>query len=162
MSTTSHRGSGRSRPASARRVRVLLVDKERAVRRAVRDLLDLDPAVSVAGEAATLAKGRLLIAELRPDVVILEPQLPDGDGLELCRSVPADAATRFLILTSDVSAGAMLDAVGAGAAGYIVKDLTGLALADSVKAVAAGESYLDGHATPVLMREFRRRALAER
>ncbi|MBF6132447.1 response regulator transcription factor [Nocardia otitidiscaviarum] len=161
MSTTSHRGSGRSRPASARRVRVLLVDKERAVRRAVRDLLDLDPAVAVAGEAATLAKGRLLIAELRPDVVLLEPELPDGDGLELCRSIPADA-TRFLILTSDVSAGAMLDAIDAGAAGYIVKDLTGLALADSVKAVAAGESYLDGHATPVLMREFRRRALAER
>ncbi|WP_306364091.1 response regulator transcription factor [Nocardia sp. CC227C] len=162
MSTTSHYRSGHPRPAARDRVRVLLVDKERAVRRAVRDLLDLDPAVSVAGAAATLDQARLLIAELRPDVVILEPQLPDGDGLELCRSLPGADATRFLILTSDISAGAMLDAVGAGAAGYIVKDLTGLALADSVKAVAAGDSYLDSHATPVLMREFRRRTLAER
>ncbi|MGW3542012.1 response regulator [Nocardia niigatensis] len=141
----------------------MLIDRDRAVRDAVADLLELDSAISVVGEADSLAGALIILPELEPDVVILDPRLPDGNGLQICRNLEAaSAATRCLILTSEVEPEPMLEAVRAGAAGYMIKDLTELAIADTVKAIAAGQSRLDGRSTQVLMHEWSRRHLNER
>ncbi|WP_051179789.1 response regulator [Nocardia concava] len=146
-------------PATTPRpVRVVLVDRDRTVRDAIADLLEIDPTIAVVGEADTVHGALVLVSDLAPDVVILDPRLSDGDGLRICRNLKAaNALTRCLILASQVEPEAMLDAVHAGAAGYMIKDLTELALGDAVKAIAAGKSRLDSHSTPVLMHEFRRR-----
>ncbi len=151
MTSHPHSLSRPDRPPPSLRcpVRVVLIDRDQVVRDAVADLLELDPAVSVVGEADTRARALALLPGLKPDVVILDPRLPDGNGLEICRKLhSANAATRCLILSADVEPEAMLAAVDAGAAGYMVKDLTELALADAVKAIVAGQSRLDSHATP--------------
>ncbi|QVI19431.1 response regulator transcription factor [Nocardia tengchongensis] len=148
------------RPPLSRRhpVRVVLIDSDRSVRAAVADLLEVDPAVSVVGEADTLDRALTLVAGTKPDVAVIDPRLPDGDGLDICRTLRAGGAvTRFLILTADIEPGAMLAAVDAGAAGYILKDLSELALADAVKAIAAGQSRLESHTAPMLMRQARGR-----
>ncbi|MFJ9371715.1 response regulator [Nocardia sp. NPDC101769] len=150
--------SGLVRPPPSRRhpVRVVLIDSNRAVRDAVTDLLEIDPAVSVVGQADTFARAMTLLSGLEPDVAVIDPRLPDGDGLDLCRQSQATGAvTRCLILTSDTDPDAMAAAVDAGAAGYIIKDLTDLALGDAVKALATGRSHLDAH-SPALIHEARR------
>ncbi|MVU77562.1 response regulator [Nocardia sp. ET3-3] len=155
--TTTSRPDPRA-PTPQHPVRVVVVDRDRTVRDAIADLLEIDPTISVVGEADTLHRALTLLPGLAPDVVIIDPRLPDGDGLRICRNLKATkAATRCLVLTSQVEPEAMLDAVHAGAAGYMIKDLTELALGDAVKAIAAGKSRLDSHSTPVLMNEFRRR-----
>lgn len=84
--------------------------------------------------------------ELAPDVVILDPRLPDGDGLDICRKLhAANISARYLILTADTDPHTMLGAVHAGASGYLIKDLTEHALAETIKAIATGRSHLDGH-----------------
>lgn len=163
--TITHPATSRPDPPAPtpRPVRVVLVDRDRTVRDAIADLLDIDPTIAVVGEAETLYRAHKLLSELAPDVAIIDPRLPDGDGLRLCRNLKAaKSATRCLILTSQVEPEAMLDAVHAGAAGYMIKDLTELALGDAVKAIAAGKSRLDSHSTPVLMHEFRRRHTGQR
>ncbi|MEV6101501.1 response regulator [Nocardia sp. NPDC051981] len=78
--------------------------------------------------ADTLDRALVLMAGLEPDVAVIDPRLPDGDGLDLCPHLQASGAgTRCLILTCDTEPDAMLAAVEAGAAGYIVEDLTDLA-----------------------------------
>lgn len=71
-------------------MRVALVDTDREVRHALRDLLECDVAVEIVGDAHTLATTRELLPRLRPEVMILDPHLPDGDGLDLCRAARAE------------------------------------------------------------------------
>ncbi|MEV6103015.1 response regulator transcription factor [Nocardia sp. NPDC051981] len=151
-------GSVRPPPSRRHPVRVVLIDASRTVRDAVADLLEIDPAVSVVGQAGTLDRALPLLAGLEPDVAIIDPRLPDGDGLELCRHLRATgAATRCLILTSDTEPDAMLAAVDAGAAGYIIEDLTDLALGDAVKSLAVGRSHLGPHSPAVRHEACRQR-----
>ncbi|MEO8814497.1 MAG: response regulator transcription factor [Mycobacterium sp.] len=137
-------------------IKVFLVDDHEVVRRGLIDLLGADPELDVVGEAGSVAEALARIPALRPDVAVLDVRLPDGNGIELCRDLLARMPElRCLILTSFTSDEAMLDAILAGASGYIVKDIKGMELARAVKDVGAGRSLLDNRAAAALMAKLR-------
>ncbi len=137
-------------------VRVFLVDDHEVVRRGLIDLLSSDPDLEVVGEAGSVVQAMARIPAAKPDVAVLDVQLPDGNGVELCRDLlSALGDLRCLMLTSYTSDEAMLDAVLAGASGYVVKDIKGLELAQAIKDVGAGRSLLDNRAAAALMAKLR-------
>jgi DNA-binding NarL/FixJ family response regulator len=96
------------------------------------------------------------IPAAQPDVAVLDVRLPDGNGVELCRDLLARMPDlRCLMLTSYTSDQAMLDAILAGASGYVVKDIKGMELAQAIKDVGAGRSLLDNRAAEALMAKLR-------
>jgi two-component system response regulator DevR len=122
---------------------VFLVDDHEVVRRGVADLLESESDLRVVGEAGTVAEARTRIPATRPDVALLDVRLPDGSGIDLCRHLRATVpSVACLILTGYDDDQAVLSAVIAGAAGYVLKDIRGSTLIDSVRAVAAGRSLL--------------------
>jgi len=137
-------------------VSVFLVDDHEVVRRGLIDLLRTDPELDVVGEAGSVAEAMARIPTARPDVAVLDVQLPDGNGIELCRDLLSSMADlRCLMLTSFTSDEAMLDAILAGASGYVVKDIKGMDLARAIKEVGAGRSLLDSRAAAALMAKLR-------
>jgi two-component system NarL family response regulator/two-component system response regulator DevR len=132
-------------------LKVFLVDDHEIVRRGLIDLLESDPELTVIGEAGDVAQAMTGIRELRPDVAVLDVRLPDGNGIELCRDLLAGIdGLRCLILTSYNDEHAMLDAILAGASGYVVKNIKGMELAAAIKQVGAGKSLLDNRAAAAL------------
>ncbi|HYB35830.1 MAG TPA: response regulator transcription factor [Mycobacterium sp.] len=137
-------------------VRVFLVDDHEVVRRGIVGLLESDPELEVVGEASSVAEAMARVPAATPDVAVLDVRLPDGSGIELCRNLLSDLPDlRCLMLTSFTSDEAMLDAVLAGASGYVVKDIKGMELAQAIKDVGAGKSLLDNRAAAVLMAKLR-------
>ncbi len=137
-------------------VKVFLVDDHEVVRRGLIDLLGADPELDVVGEAGSVAEAMVRIPATNPDVAVLDVRLPDGNGIELCRDLLSRMPDlRCLILTSYTSDEAMLDAILAGASGYVVKDIKGMELARAVKDVGAGRSLLDNRAAAALMAKLR-------
>lgn len=137
-------------------ITVFLVDDHEVVRRGLIDLLSSDPDLDVIGEAGSAAQAMAQIPALRPDVAVLDVRLPDGNGIELCRDLlSAMPDLRCLMLTSFTSDEAMLDAILAGASGYVVKDIKGMELAKAIKDVGAGRSLLDNRAAAALMSKLR-------
>ncbi|TQR86849.1 response regulator transcription factor [Mycobacterium hodleri] len=135
---------------------MFLVDDHEVVRRGLIDLLGADPELDVIGEAGTVADAMARIPALRPDVAVLDVRLPDGNGIELCRDLLSRLPDlRCLMLTSFTSDEAMLDAILAGASGYVVKDIKGMELAKAIKDVGAGRSLLDNRAAAALMAKLR-------
>ncbi|WP_187689268.1 response regulator [Nocardia wallacei] len=139
-------------------IKVFLVDDHEIVRRGLVDLLNDDPELTVIGEAGSVREALARIPALRPNVAVLDVRLPDGNGIELCRDLLSQLdELRCLIFTSFTDDQAMLDAILAGASGYVVKDIKGLELARAVKEVGAGRSMLDNRAAAALMQQLRRR-----
>jgi two-component system, NarL family, response regulator DevR len=137
-------------------VRVFLVDDHEVVRRGLVDLLGSDRELEVVGEAGSVGEAMVKIPALRPDVAVLDVRLPDGNGIELCRELLSDLPElRCLMLTSYTSDEAMLDAILAGASGFVVKDIKGMELAKAIKDVGAGKSLLDNRAAAALMAKLR-------
>ena len=132
-------------------VRAFLVDDHEVVRRGVAEVLEDDPGITVAGEAGSCAEALARVPAVRPDVVLLDMRLPDGDGADLCRRLLERApALRCLVLTSYSEQDALDAAVRAGAAGFLLKQVRGPALVSAVLTVAAGGSLFDdvGPAAP--------------
>lgn len=137
-------------------IRVFLVDDHEVVRRGLIDLLSADPELDVIGEADSVAQALARVPASAPDVAVLDVRLPDGNGIELCRELLSRMPDlRCLILTSFTSDEAMLDAILAGASGYVVKDIKGMELAQAIKDVGAGRSLLDNRAAAALMAKLR-------
>ena len=137
-------------------VKVFLVDDHEVVRRGLIDLLSADAELDVVGEAGSVAQALARIPALQPDVAVLDVRLPDGNGIELCRDLLSRLPNlRCLMLTSFTSDEAMLDAILAGASGYVVKDIKGMELAQAIKDVGAGRSLLDNRAAAALMAKLR-------
>jgi two-component system, NarL family, response regulator DevR len=137
-------------------VKVFLVDDHEVVRRGVAELLEADPGISVVGEASNVREALARVPAAAPDVAVLDVRLPDGDGVTLCRDLRNDNPQLVcLMLTSFGDDEAMLNAVLAGAAGYVLKDVRGNDLLQAVKTVAAGGSLLDPHAVTVLLERLR-------
>ncbi|WP_305852834.1 response regulator transcription factor [Kitasatospora sp. RG8] len=137
-------------------VKVFLLDDHEVVRRGVHDLLDAEPNLTVVGEAGTVEQALARVPALRPDVAILDMRLPDGDGVTVCRELRSrmpDLAC--LILTSFDDEEALLDSIMAGAAGYVLKQISGTDLVSAVRTVASGQSMLDPGATTRLMARLR-------
>jgi len=136
---------------------VFLVDDHEIVRRGIADLLDDEPDLQVCGEAASAAEALARIPATRPDVAVLDVRLPDGNGVELCRELRARMPElHCLMLTSFSDDEALLDAIMAGAAGFVLKQVLGHDLLAAIRTVAGGQSLLDGRTTAALMNRLRR------
>lgn len=137
-------------------IRVFIVDDHEVVRRGVTVLLESEDDIRVVGEAGTVASAITRISALRPDVVILDVRLPDGDGVDVCREVRSRMPELpCLMLTSFADDDALFQAVMAGAAGYVLKQIHGSDLVGAVRTVAGGRSLLDPKATRTMMRRLR-------
>jgi len=137
-------------------LRVFLVDDHEVVRRGVADLLDEDEELTVVGQAGSVSQALARIPALQPDVAVLDVRLPDGNGIELARELRSKLPElKCLMLTSYTDEQAMLDAVMAGASGFVIKDIKGMDLVTAVREVGAGKSLLDGHAAAALMAKLR-------
>ncbi|MFI6865551.1 response regulator [Nocardia sp. NPDC050406] len=142
-------------------ITVFLVDDHEIVRKGVADLLDAEADIEVVGSAGTVAETLSRTLALDPDVAVLDVGLPDGNGIELCRELLSRSPrTRCLMFTSYTDEQAMLDAILAGASGYVVKDVSGLELVDAIRAVGAGKSLLDNRAAAAVMAKLREEAQA--
>ncbi len=125
-------------------IRVFLLDDHEVVRRGVRELLEVEEDLEVVGEAGSVDEARRRIPAVNPDVAVLDVQLGDGTGIEVCRDLRSShPEVRCLMLTSFADDEALLDSVVAGAAGYVLKQIRGNDLVASIRKVAAGESLLD-------------------
>jgi DNA-binding NarL/FixJ family response regulator len=156
----------RDRPRGASvTIRVFLLDDHEVVRRGVRELLEAqsDGDVVVAGEAGTAEEAYRRIPAVRPDVAILDVRLPDGDGVEVCREIRSrHPEIRCLMLTSFADDEALFDSIMAGAAGYVLKQVRGSDLVDSVRRVAVGQSLLDPSVTAKVLDRLRSRSTSRR
>jgi len=138
-------------------IRVFLVDDHEVVRRGLRELLEAEDDLEVVGDAGTAGMGLAGIADTRPDVAVLDVRLPDGNGVEVCREVRArNPEIACLMLTSFGDDEALFDAILAGAAGYLLKDVRGNDLVDAVRRVAAGDSLLDPSITGKVLERLRK------
>ncbi|MFF9479280.1 response regulator [Streptomyces sp. NPDC014733] len=143
-------------PTADTAIRVFLVDDHEVVRRGLCDLIDDEPGMEVVGEAATADQAVARGPALRPDVAVLDVRLPDGDGISVCRELRSRMpGLACLMLTSFDDEDALLDAIMAGAAGYVLKQIQGADLVAAVRTVATGQSMLDPATTARLMRSLR-------
>ena len=133
-------------------IRVFLLDDHEVVRRGVGDLLTAEGDIEVVGESGSAAEATRRIPALRPHVAILDARLPDGSGIDVCREIRSvDPTIKGLILTSYEDDEALFAAIMAGAAGYVLKQIKGGDLVDTVRRVAAGQSLLDPAVTQRLL-----------
>ena len=129
------------------KIRVFLLDDHEIVRRGVRDLLEAEPDITVIGEAGTAASALARIPALKPDVAVLDIRLPDGDGVTVCRDLRSKMPQlACLMLTSFSDDEALFDAIMAGAAGYVLKQIRGTDLVGAIRTIASGQSLLDPEA----------------
>jgi len=120
--------------------RVLVVDDHALFRAGVR--AELEGRVELVGDAATVDDAVAAIAELRPDVVLLDVHMPDGGGVEVLRRVAAEAEhpPRFLALSVSDAAEDVIAVIRAGARGYVTKSISGAELADAIQRVRDGDA----------------------
>jgi len=137
-------------------IRVFLLDDHEIVRRGVRELLESTGTMTVVGEAGTAEEAYGRIPATSPDVAILDVRLPDGSGVEVCREIRSrHPEIQCLMLTSYSDDEALFDAIVAGAAGYVLKQIKTNDLVDAVTRVAAGESLLDPQLTAKVLDRLR-------
>lgn len=136
-------------------IRVFLLDDHEIVRRGLRDVLEAE-GFEVVGEAGTAADALARIPALHPDVAVLDVRLPDGDGVQVCREIrDREPDIPCLMLTSYADDEALFDAIMAGAAGYVLKQIRGDDLVDAIRQVADGKSLLDPSATARVLDRLR-------
>jgi DNA-binding NarL/FixJ family response regulator len=145
-----------ARPGAGKPIKVFLLDDHEIVRRGVRDMLEAEGDIVVVGEAGTASSALARIPAVRPDVAVLDVRLPDGDGVSVCREIRSRMPeVACLMLTSFGDEDALLDAVMAGAAGYVLKQIRGSDLVGAIRTVASGQSMLSPHAASQLMARIR-------
>jgi two-component system, NarL family, response regulator DevR len=145
-------------------VRVFLLDDHEVVRTGLRSLIEagggsedgIDDGLEVVGEAGTVADALVRIPLAKPDVAILDVRLPDGSGVEVCREIrSAHPEIGCLMLTSYADDEALLAAVMAGAAGYVLKQVGGRDLVADIRTVGHGGTLLDAAVTERVLRRLR-------
>ena len=134
----------------------LLDDHEMVGRRRPRGYWRPSPTSRSVGEAGTAASALARIPALRPDVAVLDVRLPDGDGVTVCREIRSKMPeVACLMLTSFGDDQALFDAIMAGAAGYVLKQIHGSDLVGAVRTVASGQSLVDPRAASRAMARLR-------
>jgi DNA-binding NarL/FixJ family response regulator len=140
-------------------IRVFVVDDHETVRVGLRTLFELEEDIVVVGDAMNGELALQGIEGTRPQVAMLDLRLPDVDGVELCREVRARfPETRCLIFTAFSDEEALLDAIVAGASGYLLKGDVGEETIEAVRAVASGGTLIDPATTEAVMAAARRPA----
>jgi two-component system, NarL family, response regulator DevR len=137
-------------------INVLLVDDHEVVRIGLRTLFDGHPRIRVVGEAGTVATAIEKCIALQPNVVLLDIRLPDGNGFDACETIQKQCPdTRVLILTSFADDQTVLNALDAGADGYLLKEIDSEGLSCAIEKVAAGQSILDPAVTRRVLARLR-------
>src|SRR3954454_8724660 len=137
-------------------IRVFLLDDHEMVRRGLKDLFESLDDIEVVGESGSAKDAEARIPALRPDVALLDGRLPDGSGVEVCRSIRSvDPSISAIILTSYDDDEALFAAIMAGASGYILKQIVGVDLVNVVRKVADGQSLLDPSVTQRVLERIR-------
>ncbi|MFI6452944.1 response regulator [Streptosporangium amethystogenes] len=124
-------------------LRVMIVDDHPVVREGLRGMLEADPGISVAGEAASGDEAVVRAGELRPDVILMDLRMPDGDGVSATSRILAERPeSRVIVLTTYETDADIVRAVEAGAAGYLLKDTSRADLLAAIRSAAQGETVL--------------------
>jgi two-component system response regulator DevR len=139
-------------PSPAPLTRLVIVDDSELVRVGLQTLLQGAAGIEVCGVAANAAEALVVCRRELPDVVLLDIHLPDGTGIDVCRSLLADGGNiRVLFLTSSSDQSVVDEAIRAGAHGYLLKEINTPALLQGIRDVAAGRSILDPQITARVM-----------
>jgi two-component system, NarL family, response regulator LiaR len=137
-------------------IRILLVDDHSVVRQGLRMFLELDPEIEVIGEASNGAEALELLARQKPDVVVMDILMPVMDGITAIQAIRRDyPGIEVIALTSVLEDASVVNAIRAGAIGYLLKDTGAEELRRSIKAAANGQVQLSPEAAARLMREIR-------
>ena len=137
------------------KIRVLIADDHAVVRQGLRAFLEVQDDIEVVGEAADGAKAVKLTESLAPDVVLMDLVMPRVDGIEAIRQIRASGSgARVIVLTSFADDQKVFAAVRAGAAGYLLKDVSPNELAEAIRTVNRGEALLNPAVAAKLMQEF--------
>jgi two-component system, NarL family, response regulator DevR len=142
---------------AARPLRLLIVDDHEVVRQGLVALLDRRDGFQVVAEAGTVADAVEAARRYQPDIVIMDVRLPDGSGIEACRTIRSELPeTRVVMLTSYPDDEAVLSAIVAGASGYLLKQIRARDLVAALETVGRGESLLDPAVTEKVLERVRR------
>jgi DNA-binding NarL/FixJ family response regulator len=136
------------------KIRVALADDQQLIRAGFRSLLEAEPDLEVVGEAATGREAVALVARERPDVVLMDIRMPDGDGLWATEQIVANprlAGTRVVVVTTFELDEYVAQAIRAGASGFLVKDTEPVELIRAVHVVAGGDALLSPRVTKRLL-----------
>lgn len=137
-------------------ITVFLLDDHEIVRRGLREMLEADGQFEVVGEAGTVAEALDRIPATKPQVAVLDVRLPDGNGVQACRDIRSrNPEIACLMLTSFSDDEALFDAIMAGAAGYLLKQVRAKELLEAIKAVSEGKSLLDPEVTQKVLERIR-------
>jgi DNA-binding NarL/FixJ family response regulator len=138
-------------------IRVFLLDDHEVVRQGLKALLESAGGIEVVGESGSAVEAAARIPATRPHVAVLDARLPDGSGIEVCRTVRGvDDSIQALILTSYDDDEALFAAIMAGAAGYVLKEIRGSDLVDGIRRVAGGQSLIDPALTAKVLERVRK------
>jgi two-component system response regulator DevR len=138
------------------KTRVFLLEDHEVMRQGLRMVLSAEPDIEVVGDAGTLASALVRLPAVHPDVAVLDVRLPDGDGISACRDIRSMLPdTACLMFTAYEDDQALLGAIMAGAAGYVMKGAAVRDLVEAVRVVATGQSILDARAVQRIMTQLR-------
>jgi two-component system response regulator DegU len=139
-------------------IRLLICEDQTLMREGLRTVLELEPGFEVVGEAADGAEAVRLAEQLRPDVVLMDIQMPRQNGVQATAAITARALpSRVIILTTFDYEDYVFDAIKAGAMGYLLKDTPAAELASTIRRVDAGEAFIQPKVATKLLMEFGRR-----
>ena len=139
----------------------MLVDDHDLIRQGLRGLLDKRPEMKVVAEAGSVRQAIIRAARERPEVIVMDVQLPDGSGIEACRAIRADMPeTKLLMLTGIADDEAVMASIMAGASAFLLKTSSGEEIANAIERVAGGDSLLDPGVTRKVLEQVRQMAAA--
>jgi len=151
VTTGTSRTSGSTGSTGAPRIRVVIVDDHAMLRAGLEQLLGGEPDLEVVGKASDGAEAVALVREVRPDVVLMDLQMPGLDGVEATRAIVGEELADVLVLTSFSDAERIVGALDAGALGYLLKDAEPEEVLRGIRAVARGESPINAKAARALL-----------
>ena len=144
------------------KIKLMLVDDHEVVRLGLKNLLERREQFIVVGEAGSVAEAISVAHAMKPDVIVMDIRLPDGDGVEATREIRGERPeTKVLMLTSYADDEAIYGSIMAGASGYLLKQTRGQNLAEAIERVANGESLLDAAVTEKVLERMRSLARGE-
>ncbi len=139
-------------------ISILIADDHAIFREGLRSLLEKEEDLTVVGEAGNGHEAVGLARELHPDVVVMDLSMPDLNGIEATRRiVSAAAGVRVLVLSMEADRRYIVEALEAGALGYLLKDAFFKNLVEGIRTVAAGDSYLGPRITDLIIRDYLQR-----